>query len=277
MDISITNATIGTPNAVIFGGICLGVGIWVKVDNTYLIYLTRISNDVTNLSALNLPSLIESAAWVLIAGGAGIFVVAFLGFCGAIKEIKCCLYLYVLLVFIILGVQIAAVALAVVYSTQFQSYAQTYLTASLSGKYVGPYDTSNAVSLAWDIAHIKLSCCGVDGPNDFSTFSTWNTTWVNPNTNALGTATIPATCCLSTSSASFPLQPTTFFNAVVDPACPVTKGSSQTVGCYNALKTLFSKYFYVIIGIGAAVVVCEVLGIVSACCIAKKKNEIESM
>ncbi|XP_041370508.1 tetraspanin-18-like [Gigantopelta aegis] len=258
----------------IAGGLCLGIGIWAMVDDTHLIYLTPILNNVSDLSGMNLTSLIGSVSWLLIVGGAGMFVVSLLGCCGAFKLIKCCLYLYVVLVIIILGVQIAAVAVAVKYNTQFQSYALTFLNASLSEKYVGPYDTSIAESLAWDTAHVKLSCCGVTGPDDFSTLSTWNTTWVNPSTSALGTATIPATCCLSTSTASFPLQPTTFFDALVDPACPVTKGSSQTVGCFDALKTSFSKYLGVIIGIGAAVVVFEIIGIISACCLAKQNEEV---
>lgn len=71
----------------LFGAACLSLGIYVLVDKNQILVLTR----SVDTDSLDVPSLLESAAYALIAGGGFVFLVAFLGCCGAMKRDKCML------------------------------------------------------------------------------------------------------------------------------------------------------------------------------------------
>ena len=60
------------------------MGIWIKVDKSILRY-----EDVVTINSPN--TYLEMAAWTLIGIGSFVFIVGFLGCCGAIKESKCML------------------------------------------------------------------------------------------------------------------------------------------------------------------------------------------
>lgn len=70
----------------------MGVGIWVEVDSSSLITVTRLATSAASASSLNVPSMIEGASMGLMIGGGLVFFIAFLGCCGACKEVKACLY-----------------------------------------------------------------------------------------------------------------------------------------------------------------------------------------
>lgn len=57
------------------------------MDKNQILVLTR----SVDTDSLDVPSLLESAAYALIAGGGFVFLVAFLGCCGAMKRDKCML------------------------------------------------------------------------------------------------------------------------------------------------------------------------------------------
>lgn len=69
------------------GAATLAVGVWVKVDKQHLLDLTR---DVsgTNLEQTDIPSLLENAVIVMIIAGACIFLLGFIGCCGAMQSNK---------------------------------------------------------------------------------------------------------------------------------------------------------------------------------------------
>ena len=60
----------------------LAVGIWAKVDEGSLTRLIKAEDVASKLSVL---------AWVIIVVGAVVFIVGFLGCCGAIRESQCLL------------------------------------------------------------------------------------------------------------------------------------------------------------------------------------------
>ena len=69
------------------------------MDKNQILVLTR-SVDTSNMDA---PSLLESAAYALIAGGGFVFLVAFLGCCGALKKDKCMLTVVIKLFILRIG------------------------------------------------------------------------------------------------------------------------------------------------------------------------------
>ncbi|KAJ7992669.1 hypothetical protein DPEC_G00281080, partial [Dallia pectoralis] len=75
-------------NGIIFlaGAAILGVGIWVKVDSSSIFgFLQSINGAPSDLSQ------ILNVGYLLIAVGAVLLVLGFLGCCGAVKESRCML------------------------------------------------------------------------------------------------------------------------------------------------------------------------------------------
>lgn len=67
----------------LIGSSVLAVGIWVKVDAQHLLDLTK---DVsgTDLNDTDIPGLLDSAVLILIVAGGFIFLLGFIGCCGAL-------------------------------------------------------------------------------------------------------------------------------------------------------------------------------------------------
>lgn len=67
------------------GGAVLALSIWLAVDNTSFLLLTRVS-DNESLQEFNHPSVMEHGAYILIVAGGLVFLIGFLGCCGAAME-----------------------------------------------------------------------------------------------------------------------------------------------------------------------------------------------
>ncbi len=248
----------------IFGVLCLGIGIWVVVDKTHVIALFRYSSDKIDVGAYDVPSLLESGAYILIAVGALVFVISVFGFCGAIKKSRCCLITYGVLVGIILVIQVAAGIAVGVFSSQFDSFAKPFLNETMPQKYVGPYNHSDVISLALDALQASQECCGINGQGDFEYYTKFNKTW-----NGAADAVIPFTCCMSTKKDSFPDNMVDYMAGLLDQNCPTNVTKSYKEGCYEKLRDLAKTYFAGVLGVAIGVAVLELILIIVACCIAK--------
>ena len=131
------------------------------------------------------PAVIEQGAYILIALGAFLFIISFLGYCGAIKEsrllltafgifliiifaLQVCSYLFVNLIIILNNLQIALILFFALYKSQAEDHSKGFLKTTLS-KYYTTGTNKDAVSHSWDIVMAHMSCCGVDGAEDFRT------------------------------------------------------------------------------------------------------------
>ena len=131
------------------------------------------------------PAVIEQAAYILIAASAFIFIISFLGYCGAIKESRVLLTAYGIFLIIIFALQvcsvfyhkfviifqipqIALILLCTLYKSQADHHSKGFLKSTLS-KYFTTGDNKDAVTLSWDLIMAQMSCCGVDGYEDFRT------------------------------------------------------------------------------------------------------------
>ncbi|KAL8178755.1 UNVERIFIED_CONTAM: Tetraspanin-1 [Gekko kuhli] len=91
------------------GAALLGIGIWVSVDSTSFINLFG------PLSANVLQFV--NVGYLLIAIGAVLFVLGFLGCCGAQRESKCLLITFFSIILIIFIIEVAAAVVALVYTS----------------------------------------------------------------------------------------------------------------------------------------------------------------
>jgi len=109
---------------------------------------------------------IEAFPILTICLGAAIFVIAFLGCCGAIKENKCLLLLYGIIILVIFVLQVALGIWALVEIGDEAALNQS-ITEDLY-EAIDNYYQDNDVKKAVDILQESFECCGSRGPFDWN-------------------------------------------------------------------------------------------------------------
>lgn len=173
-----------------------------------------------------------SAPIILIVVGSIVFLVAFLGCCGAMQESYCMLMLFSVFLFLILVAEIAAGALGFVYKGKVDHIAQGKFMQSLEDYNRETGGKVKPIHEAWDFIQSQLECCGVNSSQDWK-------------------GQVPKSCCSNADNCG--------------PAGPY-----YDKGCYDTVKEYISKYaVYVgIAGIGIGLI--EIIGIIFSCCLANQ-------
>ncbi|KAG7267102.1 hypothetical protein CRUP_022394 [Coryphaenoides rupestris] len=127
------------------GSFLLGVGVWVLVDPT----------GFREIVAAN--PLLFTGVYIVLAMGGMLFLLGFLGCCGAIRENKC------LLLFL----------------------TREYFTKELKRHYQG-YNNTDVFTSTWNAIMNTFDCCGVNSPEDFK-----ESLFKSRNPNDM----VPAACC----------------------------------------------------------------------------------
>lgn len=155
-------------NLLIFlgGAGLLGVGIWVVVG----------ADSFREIISSN-PQ-IFSAAYIIIAVGALLLVVGFLGCCGAIKENKCLLGTFFVMVLLLFIIEIVGGILAFVFYPDAKQLALDTMR-----QYGGDSAADQSITASWDALHEAFDCCGLNGPQD------WAAALVIPPPSSCGTNT----------------------------------------------------------------------------------------
>ncbi|XP_069902153.1 tetraspanin-4 isoform X3 [Globicephala melas] len=162
----------------------LGVGIW----------LAATQGNFATLSS-SFPSL--SAANLLIVTGTFVMAIGFVGCIGAIKENKCLLLTFFVLLLLVFLLEASLAILFFAYTDKIDRYAQQDLKKGLH-----LYGTPGNVGLtnAWSIIQTDFRCCGVSNYTDW--FEVYNATRV------------PDSCCLEFSESCGLHAPGTWWKAV---------------------------------------------------------------
>lgn len=174
-----------------------------------------------------------SAPVILIVVGSIVFLVAFLGCCGAMQESYCMLMLFSVFLFLILVAEIAAGALGFVYKGKVDHIAKDKFLESLKD-YNREEGNVKPIHEAWDFIQSQLKCCGVTNSEDWKQHD----------------IPVPKSCCTN--------------------ADRCDQGPYYDKGCYDKVKEDISQYaVYVgIAGIGIGLI--EIIGIIFACCLANQ-------
>lgn len=235
------------------GGVVLALSIWLAVDNTSFLLLTRVS-DNESLATFNQPSVMEHGAYILIAAGGLVFLIGFLGCCGAAMESRALLTMYGLMVIVIFCLEVTAGALAAVYKAETEEELQNFLKHTLK-KYYSTQDTANSVTVAWNALMAELKCCGVNNYTDFEQAIMWQ---ANKSSSVL----VPEACCtLKGDPMKFVPEDDTCL------ASPNRENSYYLTGCYGRLKNWVEDHANLLMGIGIGVAALELLGMLFAFCL----------
>jgi tetraspanin-18 len=262
----------------VVGSAVLSIGIWLAADKDSFIKLTKISvlnegveldeNAKDLIKGLAEPKVIEQGAYILIAIGAFIFIISFLGYCGAIKESRVLLTAYGLFLIIIFLLQVAAIILVSVYKSEADNHTKKILKKTLENEYMIK-DHKNAVTVAWDLIMSQMKCCGVEGHQDFQD----SKSFMKGVTDANSDQKVPEACCIlevtdasgqSSALADFkPADPTCTRNPI-DP-----KNSYADKGCYNKFTTWVKDNLNLVIGAVVGVAAVQLLAIIFSFCLCR--------
>ncbi|XP_066481721.1 tetraspanin-1 [Tiliqua scincoides] len=202
------------------GATLLGIGIWVSVDNSSFVGIFGpLSSSVLQF---------VNVGYLLIAIGVVLFVLGFLGCCGAQKESKCLLIMFFSIVLIIFIVEVAAAVVALVYTSLAETILQTTVTPSLKKDYAKNPD----ITTVWNTTMIKLKCCGLMNYTDFDDsyyFQTYHE--------------YPPTCCSNDTQAT----------------CTAGLASKSNVrGCFSQLLSEIRTHAGVVGGVAAGIAALEI-------------------
>ncbi|XP_068629364.1 CD63 antigen-like isoform X2 [Battus philenor] len=213
----------------LFGLAIIGIGVAVLMNWTVL-------KD-------ELKSHLTVAPWLFIIIGAVMFIIAFFGCCGAIRESHCMVVTYAIFLLVIIIVQ---VVLAVLMFT----YADTIKEGLVKGVN-GIFDkrtTDPAVNAVFNNIQTQFECCGKHSPADYG---------------VIGVVTdLPESCC------------TRATGVVGKILSKCTIADANTMGCADRAAELYQTWNKTIAGIAIGVACVEVVGALFALCLA---NSIRNM
>lgn len=144
-------------NLLIFlcGAALLAVGIWVSVDGSSFL---KIFGPLSS-SAMQFVNV----GYFLIAAGAVLFVLGFLGCYGAHRESKCALLTFFFILLLIFIAEIAAAVVALVYTTLAENFLKVLVVPAIKKDYGSQSDFTQV----WNSTMEGLKCCGFNNYTDF--------------------------------------------------------------------------------------------------------------
>jgi len=180
-----------------------------------------------------------NSAVTLIVIGCIIFIIAFLGCCGALRENHCMLVTFGGIILVILLVELIGAGLILGYRSKVKEAVQEGIDDAM-GQYnlTNPNSTINKV--IDDLQH-TFKCCGANGTHD------WD------NKVHLKTDEYPGSCCNQNSTCTY----------------EDVKKSGQDFGCVSKLENDIKAALGVLGGIAIAIALIQLIGVVSACCLGR--------
>lgn len=185
---------------------------------------------------------------LVIVLGAVIFVIAFFGCCGAIRENQCMMRTFGVFLTLILILEIVAAILGFVFGAQLESALESGMVQTMP-----QYTTDEQVRNLWNDVQTNFKCCGVINASDWQTKGKYKAN------------SVPDSCCV-TQSANCGV------NALLNP-----KGVIYTNGCVSLLEGALMSSGLVIGIVALCFAGVQVIGILFACCLAsaiKKEYEL---
>ncbi|XP_054463818.1 tetraspanin 35 [Anoplopoma fimbria] len=216
-------------NGIIFlaGAAILGVGIWVKVDSGSILgFLGKIENAPAELTQ------VLNVGYLLIAIGALLLVIGFLGCCGAVRESKCMLLLFFVIVLVVFIAEVAGAVVILVFRPLADELFTKFGTAAVQN-IKKDYGKNPDVTGLWNTTMNTLNCCGFYNSSDFV-----GSPYYSDNGNQY-----PPQCC----------------PGIVGPCNQTVADSVTTItGCFPKIKQLIDDNTVVIVAVALGIAVLEI-------------------
>ncbi|XP_053466933.1 tetraspanin 35 [Ictalurus furcatus] len=216
-------------NGIIFlaGAGILAVGIWVKVDsNSIISILQGLSGAPPELRQ------VLNVGYLLIAVGSVLLLLGFLGCCGAVRESRCMLLTFFVIILIVFIAEVAGAIVILVFKGLIQTMI-SQLGVTVVNSIQKEYGSNTDVTGLWNTTMDLFKCCGFNNYSDFT-----GSPFVQ------STNLYPYQCCQ--------LQPCKYSNATV----------ANINGCYPALVKLFDSNTVIIIAVALGIAALELFAMV---------------
>lgn len=239
------------------GASMLGVGIWMAVDDSD-------AREAFAVAGLN-EDLYWTSVYFMIATGALIFIVAFLGMLGACKpkSARWALYAYIGIIGFVMIVQLNIIILTGIFWDSLDSGIEENMSSNLKLCYVN--ETSNdEVSKSWNSMQTDFKCCGGTDYMDYKG-SVYDDNSVE--------YTVPWTCCvMSSEKEDYVISDVkNITQCRLEGNADNTASSSALYlqGCYPAVKDHLEEHSAILIALTCTFAVLEISGIVLAFLLAR--------
>lgn len=174
----------------IMGCGALAVGVWLLVTDF----------SAREVSVMINSNLFEIGTYLILGGGGLIALLAFCGCCGTMREDKCILGFYGVVLVAVLGALIAGGVLAFVFRHKISFTIISKMEQSIIKQYgheVRTNSQNRLITDAWDSMQRKLECCGVIGNMTEGSMS-WGiykrgSAWYNDRNDQV--PYVPESCC----------------------------------------------------------------------------------
>jgi len=215
------------------GAAILGIGIWTEIDPGQF-------NAFLGNSGYSLPGKI------LIAAGAFVMVVGFLGCCGAIRESRPLLGMFFGCLFLIFAAEAVAGILGFLYRDKVDEEITNRLKDEIKTKYGVTIDASTNQHV--DNLQIRFECCGS------SNYTDWlESKWSKQNPNKK----VPLSCCKKNG------DNTTICNLKTNS----DNSMIHTEGCIAELKIFVNDHLIILGVVAVSTSGIQLLGMIFTCCL----------
>jgi len=178
-----------------------------------------------------------SGAAVLIAVGFIVFLISFLGCCGAIRHNNVMVMSFAVLLIIIFVLELSAAITAYVMRADLHDILEKSLN-----KTILDYNNNAQYKDGWNIMQHDIECCGINGPED------WKVVKDMPAN------TLPDSCCPEKD---------------VSETCTISTPQHYTQGCLSKIEGNFQTKSVYAGGIALAVCSIQIIGVILACCLGR--------
>ncbi|XP_072551339.1 tetraspanin-18B [Salminus brasiliensis] len=194
--------------------------------------------------------LLFTGVYIILAMGGMLFLLGFLGCCGALRENKCLLLFFFIFILMIFLAELATAILAFIFREQLTKES---FTKELRKHYQG-YNSSDVLTTTWNAIMRTFDCCGVNSPEDFeeSLFRVLHTSEV-----------VPEACCRKNSH----LGDVSLSNK--DECLSGNMLYRNNKGCYSSVVDYFEMYIYVAGALAIVVLTIELFAMIFAMCLFK--------
>ncbi|OWF47314.1 tetraspanin-18-like [Mizuhopecten yessoensis] len=228
------------------------LGIVSMVQDDTLFNLLKLTFDQSTL--------VQSSSLIIIVTGVILFLLGFVGCCGAYKESVCMLIIYASIVLIIIIIEIAGIAVAAAFQSQVTNELKSGLKKHIAEDYDGS-GSKDTFTYFIDATQVQFDCCGVDSYMEFANATKWSRM----------NNTIPLSCCVLKNKDDYADNPS---NAVaVESTCqenPTATNSHIGKSCYMSIKDFAMNNARNIIIIGVVILIVEVICFVIAVCLCNR-------
>lgn len=260
-------------NAVILMAGCglLGFGVYIR---------TSPKNRISELNLLQTTTMFSGFTLALIISGGVVIILSFFGCCGAIKEVKCMLGTFFLMLCVMLIGLIAGGVVAYIYRDNIGENTIQHLRSSFKTSYGIP--GNEKITEGLDFMQKMFKCCGVTG--GVNSTESWmyyqRSSWFNEQEKLKEKQKIkfldyvPESCCVQEPrnltkcqgrySNIIPALNTT--NVTAD----LENDSLYTEGCYNSFIDILEENIKILVGVIAGVAVLMIMGMVFSICLCRR-------